>query len=652
VKPNLTINYGLEWGVQMPPYEQNGVQDIFTDSSGNPIIWQNFVDNQINASEKGQVYNPIVGYEPIRGVGGNPKYPYNPFYGGFSPRISVAWSPAFDSGFLNKIFGNKKSVIRGGYARIYDRTNAVNNALTPLLGYGFGQPLRCSGMTSAGACPNATASTTPATAFRIGTDGNTAPFFTPTPTLPVPAEPGINSPGASVLFSLDPAYRPGQDDQIDFSIQRELPGQMILEVGYNGRWAKHLYLGTDLDGVPPMLTLNGQSYAQAYNALYQANLKGTAVAPQPFFEAALAGSTYCAGYSSCSAAVLAHEGNSGTENITYYSPYSVFADLDTAGLWNFPGCNGCSILPADLQHYAGLNDATTSGFSNYQAAVVTVQKRTGHGLTLSANLTYSHTLDTIGINQEYVEDSPNYPWNLHYDYGPAPWDRTFVSNVLGSYELPFGKGKHFSTSNPVLDRIVGGWTISPIWTWGTGTPIETYTGSCQELGQNPNIPWCSGEVPLVDTGTFGHSANTHLRISGTTDVPGPTFGSFVGSNNDPYADCGGSVCSPGTYGNNLFKNPVSVYDSYRPLQLGVDTTSLDEGPYHGQHRWNVDFTLAKQTRITERVGTTFYAQFLNGFNHMEYGDPGMNFLDPADFGTLTGQYNAPRVIELGLRVFF
>ena len=120
-------------------------------------------------------------------MGGSPKYPFQPFYGGFSPRVSLAYSPAFDSGLLGKVFGNRKSVIRGGYTRIYDRANAVNLVLTPLLGYGFGQPVRCRGAGIDGNCHGAngtdpTANTDPNQGpiggFRVGVDGNTVPFPT------------------------------------------------------------------------------------------------------------------------------------------------------------------------------------------------------------------------------------------------------------------------------------------------------------------------------------------------------------------------------------------------------------------------------------------------------------------------------------------
>lgn len=639
VKSNLTINYGLEWGVQMPPYEQNGVQDYFTDSAGNPVSYQSFLDNVVSNANNGMVYNPPLGFTPIRGVGGHPKYPFQPYYGGFSPRVAIAWSPAYDSGVLGKLFGNKKSVLRGGYARIYDRTNAVGMVLTPLLGYGFGQTIKCNGPGSNLAC-NGTAGTDPTNAFRIGVDGNTVPFPTVTQSLPVPAQPGVNTPYAGVLFGLDNQWKPGYNDQIDFSIQRELPGQTILEAGYVGSWSKNLYLGMNTDAVPYMLKLGGQTFAQAYAALWQANHAGTAVAPQPFFENALAGSSYCKGFASCSAAVLANEGSAGTNNLGIQEVYGLFSDIDSSGAWNFGNCQGCTILPSDSQ-YTAMDMNTSKGYANYQAGFMTLQKRTGHGVTLSGNLTWSHSLNTIGINQEFVEASPNNIYDLRYDYGPAPWDRRWVLNVLANYQLPFGRGRRFASNNAVVDRVIGGWSIAPIFVWATGIPIETYSNgsSGQEFGAG-NIPWYSGAVPLVNTGTFGHSANFNVK----TDCN-------IGANNDP-------ACGGGGTGGNLFANPTAVFNNYRPAVLGLDTRSYDLGPFYGQHRWNLDFTIAKDTKFTERVGATAYAQFLNAFNHMMYGDPSMDLGNPGAFGALTGQYNTlgngsyTRVIELGLRLYF
>jgi hypothetical protein len=638
LRPSITLNYGLEWGTQMPPYEVNGVQDVAVDTAGNPINSQAYLQNTVNMALKGQVYNPIIGFEPIGAVGGHPKYPFNPYYGGFSPRVSVAWNPKFQSGFLQRIFGQSKTVIRGGYSRIYDRNNGVDLVLVPLLGYGFGQTIRCNGAGVIGGVTNCFggAATTPTNAFRVGVDGNTGPFPTVQQTLPIPAEPGINSPAGSNISFLDSNWRPGANDQFTVSIQRELPDNMLLEVAWVGKWSKHLYQGLDLNNVPWMMTLGGQSFAKAYAALWKADQAGqTTVGAQPFFENALAGSPYCAGFANCSTAVLANEGAAGTGNISTEYVYGVWQDLDTT----FTAFGGKPSLPADLQGYNSMLANTTSGFSNYQAGIVRLQKRTGHGLTLNANLTWSHTLSTVGINQEYTQANPSVPFDLRYDYGPAPFDTRWVFNMLGTYELPFGKGKRFDSHNGILNRAIGGWTFSPIFQWNSGLVMETYTGSCAEFGQG-NVAWCSGMQPLQGVNVGSISRSPHYGVASTGGI---------GSNGDT---------SNGGPGVNLFGNPSAVYNMFRPTVLGIDGRANDLGPLYGQHRWNLDFTIAKRTQITEQIGFTFYAQFLNALNHMEFSDPGqygsggLNLQNPAAFGVLNSQFNNPRQMSLGLRLFF
>src|SRR5207249_1492798 len=164
------------------------------------------------------------------------KYPYDPFYGGFSPRASLAWSPGFDSGILGKLLGRNQTVIRGGYARIYGRLNGVDLLLVPLLGPGLLQAVSCVAPTITGACAGA-GGANPTTAFRIGVDGNTAPLPTVTATLPQPFFPGavqngiLNS-AAADGSALDPKMRPNHSNEVTFSIQRTLGSKMVIEAGY------------------------------------------------------------------------------------------------------------------------------------------------------------------------------------------------------------------------------------------------------------------------------------------------------------------------------------------------------------------------------------------------------------------------------------
>jgi len=109
LRPTLTLSYGLSWGLALPPYEINGKQVQMVDAGGNPINIQGYMLTKQQAALQGQVYNPTIGFETIRNINGNAnKYPYNPFYGGFSPRVSMAWSPSTDAGTAGQIMAGTR----------------------------------------------------------------------------------------------------------------------------------------------------------------------------------------------------------------------------------------------------------------------------------------------------------------------------------------------------------------------------------------------------------------------------------------------------------------------------------------------------------------------------------------------------------------
>jgi hypothetical protein len=281
--------------------------------------------------------------------------------------------------------------------------------------------------------------------------------------------------------------------------------------------------------------------------------------------------------------------------------------------------------------------------------VVTAQKRMSSGLTLNANFTYGKSLGTLALNQAYVENNVNDPWNLNVDYGPQFWDRKFVFNLLATYSLPFGKGQRWANSNPVADRVLGGWSVSPIFSAATGIPLDLYTGSYQELGNGYVGNGCQA-VPLTSM-----SYNTSA-VGGVAPVSSPN--GPLGINND--------VSNGGTNQSLYSESQLgAVYNNFRPFLLGIDGSCGGGGQFlRGQNRWNLDLGLTKDTRINERVGFQFYAQAFNALNHMKYSDPYMNLQDPGDFGALEGQYGAlalggsgasanfTRIIQLGLRLRF
>jgi hypothetical protein len=645
VRPNLTISYGLNWTLQMPPVDENGAQDVLTNAAGQVITATQYYQAVERAANNGQVYNPALGFTPVQDIAPGNKYPYRPFYGGFGPRVSVAWNPEVKDGWLGKILGDKSTVFRAGYARFFSRSLAAGLVSTSVLGDGFLQPVGCQNPNTAGTCTG-TGVVTPANAYRIGVDGTNPPVGAISPTLPVPVIPGTvagaNAPYATLVESLDQNWRPARTDQIDISIQRQLKGNMILEVGYVGTYAANLYAGVDFADVPSMMKAGGQSFTQAYQNMYYALASGAKnIAPQPFFETALKGSSFCSGYSSCTAAVASTQSG----QILTQSVNTLWSDLDTH--WTAFG----PALPTSTQCFY-CYAYTSEGYSNYNAMVVTLQKRYSEGLTVNANFTYSHALGIAGFGQSYTLAAVSDPFNLNTDYGPQFFDRKFTFNLLSTYQLPFGKGKRWgNNANPVLSRIISGWSISPIFTYGSGLPLTITTGSGQELGQNPNDANLSATAIPVGVKASSIGIGTNFGVVGNGAIA--TNGNL----------------SNGGANNNLFSNPAQIYSEFSPFILGVDGRSGGAGIMRGLSRYNLDLGVTKDTRFTERVGAQLFVQAFNVTNHMEWQDNsgdagGYSLQNPANFGVLNSQYNAAtlggagasanytRIIQIGLRVSF
>ncbi len=643
MKPTFTLTYGLAYSVEMPPYELNGKQVQMVDAAGNPIALSSFLANRQSAALAGQAYAPEIGFETVRNVGTGEKYPYNPFYGGFSPRVSAAWNPNFDSGILGALFGHGKSVIRGGYARIYGRSNGVDLVLVPLLGPGLLQAVSCNPLAN-GTCAASTAGLTPTTAFRIGTDGNVAPLPAVSQTLPQPYFPGVGGNAqASDGSQLDPNFKPNHSDEFSFTIQRALSSKLIFEVGYIGRKIRNEFQQINIDAVPWMTTLNGQSFAQAYAATYTslcglgstcALNPASSVPVQPFFEAALGGPTsaYCKGFSSCTAAVASNQQSA----IKATQVYSLWQSLSSAPGWTL----GRTLLSSPALGTA-INPQTTAfeyvsslGYGNYNAAFTRFTTRDWHGLTTSSNFTWSRALGTGSVVQATSSSTVPNPWNLSYGYGPQPFDIKFVYSLLMLYQPPIYKSQH-----GILGHLLGGWSISPLFTAQSGVPLEINVGT----GSNQDAQ-AFGEV-------YGNG-NAGLYENAIPIAP------FTGGNSahNNVAPCNG-VGTSGNSGMNMFTSPCAVYAEFRPPVLGIDTNTNGAGPIRGFPTWNLDATASKDIHITERLGATLIFQAVNVLNHFQPANPTMNINSPQTWGVVTAQATSPngvqsRWMEFGLRLRF
>ncbi|MBS1807112.1 MAG: carboxypeptidase regulatory-like domain-containing protein [Acidobacteria bacterium] len=618
LRNNLTLTAGLTYALQTAPVDKNGRQSFIIDTATKQIITsKDYLEQRRQAALQGNVYNPTLGWLPIRESGRDRIYPTDK--NNFGPRLSAAWTPNFRADWLRKLTGEQKTVLRGGYSVTYDRINATAIIALPIFGVAFVQTSACEGPRRDGTC---VLGSNPTNAFRIGVDGTTVPLpIVSQGTSPVipggSAVPGSNTSAETLQFSIDPDLTHGYSHSIDFTIQRELPGNFLVEVGYAGRLSRNLQQTIQLNSVPLFMkdSASGQSFAQAYDAVATALRTGQSPAAQPWFENQFRGATFC-GTGACTAALVAAQGG----NFQIGAVNTLFNFLNTrrpAG-------------PIINRQVTNISVRTNGGLSNYHALFATVTKRFSSGMSFTANYTLSRALDQLGVNQELFGSggsSNSNGFDLNLDYGPALFDRTHVFNSLFSYELPIGKGKRWNVGNTVLNRIVGGWYLSGIYTANSGLPLSVGQHA-QAFGGDPNdFAIVSGAIPKGKL-DFGNAVNASAGVNG------------VGTN------AGGS--GPGL---NYFANPEAAYNSFRPILLSQDTRH-GRGVLRGFPRWNLDLSIGKKTQITERLKTVFSFDMINALNRVEFNDPGMDLRNRGAFGVITSQFASPRQIQLGLRLEF
>jgi Carboxypeptidase regulatory-like domain len=694
MKSSLTFTYGLGYALEMPPVEAQGKQTVLVDAGNEPLSTAAYINNTRKAALAGQVYNPEMGFALVGNAGNGLKYPYNPFYGEFSPRVALAWNPHFDAGSIaGKIFGHEDTVLRGGYGRQYGRTNGVVQVLVPLLGLGLEQPVSCpsnqvvSGNWTCGASGAGNYST----AFRVGqtasaSGGPAVPLMSlASPTLPQPVYPGFNNTFSSSPEGLDPSFRANAIDAFDFTVQRQLSHKVTLELGYIGRRITHEYQPVELNPVPYMMTLGGQQFKQAYaNTVLQycGGLKGLAgggcggsagpnagaVTAQPFFETALAGTGYCKGFANCTQAVVANEGATGTGNLNNAQVWGIWSDLDSGagcpaggctvvsgnvGGFNFPrsmqstpipatcaalggvGSNGCSGAFTD-----GAFQNASIGYGNYNGGFVSVKTADWRGMTMQSNFTWSKALGTAAQAQSSSELNLLDAFDPGEQYGRQAWDRKFIYNVFVVYQPAFFKGQ-----SGFLGHALGGWTFSTIFAAGSGVPTQvgTTNGNYQSFGSCDGIG--CGDYDMENAVPLGPVPSRHANY-----CPGNTYS---------------GVCSTQTNGFpvNYFPNGVLEASNWRNPILGIDNKDGGSGILGGLSYWNMDFSIKKSIRVAEGISLEFQGVFANVLNHNQWTDNYLGLYNTAGFGALgynTAPDNGigvngeaePRNIELGLRVRF
>lgn len=602
VRPNLTLNFGARYDIYTALRNPEG---LFLEPAITPGV-----------DPIPQILNPNGRYQR---VGGNAQAE-NQFFktdkNNVAPNVSFAYTPDFN----NFLFGENKTVIRGGYRISYINDEFVasaNNAGVGNAGLSTTQgainPLTGTTAlnTTIGNLP-AIATPTFVGANRTFADNNTAAF---------------NFFGT--VYAINPEIQTPMVQEYSLGIQRELGFDTALEVRYVGTRSGNLLRAVDFNQVD----IRSNGFLADFNRA-RANFLLT-------------------GNAACTTAGC--------------QPLTVFPQLAGGGLLTNATVTGQLVAgtPADLA-IIYIQNGLTNGFPflpnpgtgvvdylsnlgrfNYNSMQVEVRRRFADGFQLQGNYTFSKNLtNSQGAQTNGTGDTQNRfdpqldNLNPDLEFSRAISDQTHKFNLNAVYELPFGKGKRFLNEG-LVGTLLGNFTMSGIFQIGSGAPI-TFTdvrGTLNRVGRSNRqtaLTRLSKEELKNLVGVF-RTQNGVFFINPTALGRDPVTGLLL-----PGRDGRGVS---GEFDATPFQGQVFFRNA--PGQTSFLERAIVDSPTF----YNLDLTLIKRFVFGERYSVQLQADAFNVFNTTNFVVGQSQDINSVNFGRITGTFS-PRVLQLSARFNF
>jgi Carboxypeptidase regulatory-like domain len=272
--------------------------------------------------------------------------------------------------------------------------------------------------------------------------------------------------------------------------------------------------------------------------------------------------------------------------------------------------------------FASVGTQFTDGNSNYNALQFNLNKGLTHGLSLITSYTWSHAIDNgsgfensgfggngrVGIN--ILKPALNIG-----DSGNDARQRLVISYI---YVIP---SLHHLV-NALPDRIFGGWKLTGITTFQTGFPLSLTDSGFRSLS--------------CDAFSFYACPDNGNQVVSNVTTLNPRNSTFAGKPNYFFDPCS-------------FGSTVTGCNLANRVALGTFGNSR-RNSLHGPGINNFDFSLQKDTKITERTSFQVGIEAFNLFNHTQFGNPTMR-VNSSNFGRITTAA-AGRLIQLRAKVSF
>ncbi len=399
VTSKLTLNLGLRYDLDTPRTERYNRMNYFDPFAPSPLAG--------NVPEFPNLKGGVV----FVGVDGNSRHQYTWDRNNFAPRFGLAYQ------------ATSKTVVRMGYAHIFGPSNQGAQGTVGPFGFRVEYPWLT---TLDGVTP-----------YNVLSNPYPEGFRTP----PGASEGLLTQAGANLQAVLQDTVTPWSM-QWNVNVQRQLPGQILLEVGYVGTRGLQLSRAGE----------SGLSLNQLDSQYLSLGSKLNELVANPFYGKGTAG--------------------------FFVSPKIAYGQL--------------------LRPYPQFTDIiplySSGSSSTYHALQLTTSKRFSHGFQFEGSYTWAKTLDNGMSHQD--------SYNMRNSRSLADIDiaHRFVMSYI--YELPFGRGKRFGTNfSKVADAFFGGWQFNGITTFQTGTPVGISANNTAGLfnpatraNSNGKDPKLSGKV--------------------------------------------------------------------------------------------------------------------------------------------------------------
>jgi len=600
IRPNLTLNYGARWEFNSPLNDIGHHVQTFRPG-------QNTTVYPCQLSKYSQQYFTNLGFPGedcnsagifptglvVPGDKGVPPGLTQTYYKAFAPRIGIAWSPG-KSG---------KTSIRAGWGMFYNPIEQLVleqfsaeppfGGSTLIFNTFFNTPFYAQGNFQ---YPNA---------FNPQ-GGEFTGIQNPKPGQPV--DWSIFRP--ILLFGeFQPHMRAQYSDQYNFTIQRELAKNLVLQLGYVGSQGHRLLATTDLNRATPQTCLDIISIANANPA--NVTSFGAQASCGQFLEDNQYAVTIPNGFTFHLPNGQTLAGTGQTINFVGIRPHSS------------PACqlDGTTCPPDQIPVFSNIFAQDTIANSAYNSLQADLEKRFSNGLQFQAAYTYSKSIDQASSFEDLIS-----PFNPRHTRGLSLYDarQRFVLSYY--YVLPIPKYSGFK------GRVLNDWAVSGITQFQSGFPVHIQSYADNEL---------TSSIDFSAAGTPDQIAPFH-KVDPRNNPNHYVF--------DPNSFTDNATVAPSSTNGVVDCSAQKVFGCYQASLLGRYGTA-SRTVCCGPGLNNSDISVQKEIPVGEAKHFEFRWDVFNVANHTHFYSIDGNTTDGASFGTAR-KVADPRLMQFALKFYF